>query len=214
MRGKISRLFAASMVPATASVLPPPERLEPPAITAPVPAPMVPTTASVLPRPERLEPPAITAPVPAPTSGMKPTPFVPGAETLTYNSVGNALNADLGTMRLSATSASFEHHQGQMALEFAGNLPAFPGYRIASEFVAGAMVYRVTNAEQYFLDNPKICAGKPLKFLVAKFESLADIQGGTMAVNVWLLSLDDIKRYRPEVYDPCGGDTYKAAKLG
>ena len=187
MSGKISRLFAASIVPAAASGLPPPVRLEPP---------------------------AITAPVPAPAPDVKAAPFVPGAETLTYNSVGNAVSADLGTMRLSATSASFEHHQGQMTLEFAGTLPSFPGYRIASEFVAGASIFRVTNAEQYFLDNPKICGGKKLRFLVAKFESLADIKGGTMAVNVWLLSLDDMKYYRPEVYDPCGGDTYKAAKLG
>ena len=101
-----------------------------------------------------------------------------------------------------------------MALEYAGALPAFPGYRIASGFLSGASVYRVTNAEQYFLDNPKICGGRPLKFIVAKFESLADVKGGTMAVNVWLLSLDDYNDFRPSMSDPCGGDTYKAAKAG
>ena len=161
------------------------------------------------PPPVRLEPPVLTAPAPA--TGA--TPFVLGPEALTYNSAGNAPGAPLGTMQLSATSASFEHHQGQMALEFAGTLPAFPGYRIASEFVAGASVYRVSNADQYFLDNPKICGGRPLKFVVAKFESLADIKGGTMAVNVTLLSLDDYKDFRPSTFDPCGGDTYKAAKI-
>lgn len=188
MSGKISRLFAASMVPAAASG---PGLTPPPAV--------------------RLEPPAITAPTPTPVT--EATPFVPGSEALTYNSVGNALSAPLGTMRLSATSASFEHQQGTMTLEFAGTLPAFPGYRIASEFVAGASVYRVTNADQYFLDNPKVCGGRPLKFIVAKFESLADIKGGTMAVNVLLLSLDDHKDFRPSTFDPCGGDTYKAAKV-
>ena len=193
MSGKISRLFAASMLPAAASgpgLTPPaPVRLEPPAITAPAPA-----------------------PAPAPTTVA--TPFVLGPEESIYNSAGNALSAPLGAMRLSATSASFEHHQGTMALEFAGTLPAFPGYRIASAFVAGASVYRVTNADQYFLDNPKICGGRALKFVVAKFESLADIKGGTMAVSVWLLSLDDYKDFRPSTSDPCGGDTYKAAKAG
>src|SRR5262245_49296606 len=124
---------------------------------------MVPVTAGPgLMPPERLEPPAITTTAPVPAAQAKP--FVPGPDVLTYNSVGNPLNAALGTMRLSATSASFETHKGEMVLEFAGTLPAFAGYRIASEFVAGASVYRVTNAEQYFLDNPQICGGKPLKF--------------------------------------------------
>lgn len=187
MRGKISRLFAASMLPVAASG---------PGLTPPAPV--------------RLEPPTITSPAPV----TEAIPFVPGPEALTYNSAGNALSAPLGAMRLSATSASFEHHLGAIALEYAGTLPAFPGYRIASAFVAGASIYRVTNADQYFLDNPKICGGRPLKFIVAKFESLADIKGGTMAVNVWLLSLDDYKDFRPSTFDPCGGDTYKAAKAG
>src|SRR5262245_7077232 len=100
-----------------------------------------------------------------------------------------------------------------MTLEFAGAMPSFPGYRIASEYLAGASVYRVTNAEQYFLDNPMICGGKPLKFIVAKFTSLADVKGGTMAVNLWLLSLDNYGDFAPSTFDPCGGDTYKAAKL-
>jgi hypothetical protein len=183
MRGKISRLFAASMLPVAASG---------PSLTPPAPV--------------RLEPPMLTAPAPDVTQ------FIPGAEALTYNSAGNALGAPLGTLRLSGTSAAFEHHQGSMTLEFAGTLPDFPGYKIASEFLAGASVYRVTNAEQYFRDNPNICGGKPLKFIVAKFESLADIQGGTMAANLWLLSLDDYADYRPSMSDPCGGDTYKAAR--
>ena len=189
MREGISRLFAASMLPAAALG---------PGLTPPAPV--------------RLEPPVLTAPAPAPAPTKDATPFVLGPEASTYNSAGNALSAPLGAMRLSANSASFEHHHGEMALEYAGTLPAFPGYRIASEFAAGASVYRVTNAEQYFLDNPKICGGRPLRFVVTKFESLADIKGGTMAVNVWLLSLDDHKDIRPSMFDPCGGDTYKAAR--
>jgi hypothetical protein len=189
VRGKVSRLFAASMLPAAASG---PGLTPPPAV--------------------RLEPPAITAPAPPPVT--EETRFVLGPEAMTYNSAGNALSEPLGAMRLSATSASFEHHQGTIALEYAGTLPAYSGYRIASEFLAGASVYRVTNAEQFFLDNPTVCGGKPLKFIVTKFVSLADIKGGTMAVNVWLLSLDEYKDFRPSMFDPCGGDTYKAAKTG
>jgi hypothetical protein len=150
-------------------------------------------------------PPVLEAPVPQTDTG--------DAEALTYISTGNELGSTLGTMRLSGNFAAFEHHQGAMTLEYAGVLPPFPGYRIASEFLSGASVYRVTNAEQYFLDNPTICGGKPLTFVVTKFTSLADVKGGTMAVNLWLLSLDDYNEFQPTTSDPCGGDTYKAAKL-
>jgi hypothetical protein len=116
---------------------------------------------------------------------------------------------------MSETVVAFEHHKGYMLLEFAGVLPKFPGYRVASEFLAGASVYRVTNAEQYFFDNPSICGGKPLKFIVAKFEKLTDVEDGTStAVNVWLLSLDDYRDFRPWMIDPCGGDTYRTARTG
>lgn len=131
------------------------------------------------------------------------------AEPLNYISVGNPLRAPLGAMQLSSTLASFEMYKGSMTLEYAGELPKFSGYRIASDFLSGALVYRVTNAEQYFQDNPTICGGKPLKFIVAKVTSLEDIENGPLAsVNLWLLSLDDYNDFRPTMSDPCGGDTY------
>src|SRR5687767_4061506 len=180
--GKISRLLAASMVPLAGS------------------------GADLTPPELRIETPSLEAPA------MTPTAAFADPEALTYMSTGNALGAPLGSMRLSPIFAAFEHHQGAMSLEYAGVLPPFPGYRIASEFLSGATVYRVTNAEQYFLDNPTICGGKPLKFIVTKFTSLADVKGGTMAVNLWLSSLDDYNEFGPTIADPCGGDTYKAAK--
>jgi len=112
-------------------------------------------------------------------------------------------------MELSSTLASFEMYKGSVTLEYAGELPKFSGYRIASDFLSGALVYRVTNADQYFQDNPTICGGKPLKFIVAKVTSLEDIKDGPLAsVNLWLLSLDDYNDFRPTMIDPCGGDTY------
>jgi hypothetical protein len=133
---------------------------------------------------------------------------------LTYTSTGNALRSSLGSAQLSSTSASFEQYKGSMSLELAGVLPNYPGYRIASEFFAGASVYRVTNADQYFLDNPKICGGKKLTFIVMKFTSLADIQDSPpMAVTLWLSSGDNYADYSPMTFDPCGGDTYKAPKI-
>ena len=166
--------------------------------------PLAPASPDLLPPSVRLEPPALEEGAPDPT---------PGIETVTYTSAGNELGSPLGKMRLSANSAAFEHHQGEMTLELAGVLPAFSGYRIASEFLSGALVYRVTNAEDYFRDNPTICGGKPLKFIVAKFTSLHDIEVGPAAsVNLLLLSLDDYNDFRPTMSDPCGGDTYKSPK--
>jgi hypothetical protein len=184
MSGKISRLFAASMVPVSLApgVEPPPVRLEPPALEALAPANTAPLGLSV--------------------------------ETQTYTSTGNALRSPLGRAQLSSTSASFEAFKGSMSLEFAGVLPNYPGYRIASEFFAGASVYRVTNADQYFLDNPTICGGKKPNFIVMKFTSLADIQDSPpMAVTLWLSSEDNYADYSPMTFDPCGGDTYKAPKI-
>ena len=144
---------------------------------------------------------------------MEPSPAALGSEPVTYASTGNALLAPLGALRLSDRFAQLESHNGYMTLEFAGVMPKFPGYRIASQFLAGASVYRVTNAEQYFADNPTICGGKPLRFVVAKVESLAEIQDGTTAVTLWLLSLEDYNEFGPSTFDPCGGDTYRAAKV-
>ena len=185
MSGKISRLFAASMVPVSlAPVEPPPVRLEPPALETP-------------------------APVPANAS-----PLGLSGETQTYTSTGNALRSPLGRAHLSTTSASFEAFKGSMSLEFAGVLPNYPGYRIASEFFAGAAVYRVTNADQYFLDNPTICGGKKLNYVVMKFTSLADIQDSPpQAVTLWLSSMDNYADYSPMTFDPCGGDTFKSPKI-
>jgi len=184
MSGKISRLFAASMVPVSLA-----PGVEPPAV--------------------RLEPPALEAPAPA-----NAAPLGLSAETQTYTSTGNPLRSPLGSAQLSGTSASFEAFKGFMSLELAGVLPDYPGYRIASEFFAGASVYRVTNADQYFLDNPTICGGKKPNFIVMKFTSLTDIQGSPpMAVTLWLSSEDNYADYSPMTFDPCGGDTYKAPKI-
>jgi hypothetical protein len=161
--------------------------------------PLAPPTLNVAP-PATQQEPAISAPV---AGGA-------GAEPLMYKSMGNELQAPLGSLRMSETAAAFEHHKGYMTLEFTGVMAKFPGYRVASEFLAGASVYRVTNAEQYLLDNPSVCGGKPLKYIVAKFERLTDVEDGTStAVNVWLLSLDDYRDFRPWMVDPCGGDTYR-----
>src|SRR5262245_10070138 len=121
MNGRISRLFAASMVPVSLA-----PALEPP--------------------PVRLEPPPLEAPAAA-----TPVPLGLSDETQTYTSTGNALRSSLGSAHLSSTSAAFEQYKGSMTLEFAGTLPNYPGYRIASEFFAGASVYRVMNADQYFV---------------------------------------------------------------
>lgn len=183
MSGRISRLFAASMVPI--SVAP---GLEPPA--------------------ERLMPPALETPA------AKPAALGLTAETLTYTSTGNALRSPLGSAQLSSTSAAFDRYKGSATLEFAGTLPNYPGYRIASEFLAGASVYRVTNADQYYRDNPTLCGGRPLKFIVMKFTDLTDIQDSPpMAVSLWLSSQDNYANYSPTNFDPCGGDTYKSPKM-
>ena len=184
MSGRISRLFAASMVPASLA-----PGVELPAV--------------------RLEPPALEAPAPT-----KPAPLGLSAEMLTYTSTGNALRSPLGAAHLSTNSAAFDQYRGSMSLEFAGVLPSYPGYRIASEFLAGASVYRVMNADQYLLDNPTICGGKAPKFVVMKFTDLTDIQDSPpMAVTLWLSSQDDYAKYSPTNFDPCGGDTYKSPKV-
>lgn len=183
MSGRISRLFAASMVPVSLAPF------EPPA--------------------ERLAPPALEAPAPA-----NAAPLGLSDETLTYTSTGNALRSPLGSAQLSTTSASFDQYKGSMSLEFAGVLPSYAGYRIASEFFGGASVYRVINADQYYHDNPTICGGKAPKFIVMKFTDLSDIQDSPpMAVTLWLSSMDNYADYSPMTFDPCGGDTYKAPKI-
>lgn len=196
MNGRIARVFAASMVPlapAGPNVTPPELRSE--TLTLPAPA----------------SGPTLSAPA-APAS--ESASLLLGPEPLAYTSVGNPLGPPLGAMQLSSTFASFEQHTGHLTLEYAGVLPKFSGYRIASEFLAGALVYRVTNAEQYFQDNPTICGGKALKFIVAKVTSLEDIKDGPLAsVNLWLLSLDDYNDFRPTMVDPCGGDTYTTPRV-
>jgi hypothetical protein len=182
MNGRISRLFAASMVPVSLA-----PGFEPPA--------------------ERLTPPPLEARV------VEPAPLGLSAETMTFTSTGNALRSPLGSAHLSSTSAAFDQYKGAMTLELAGTLPNYPGYRIASEFLTGASVYRVMNADQYFLDNPTICGGKPAKYVVMKFTSLADIQDSPpMAVTLWLSSQDNYANYSPTTFDACGGDTYKSPK--
>ena len=184
MNGRISRLFAASMVPVSLA-----PGVEPPAV--------------------RLEPPALEAPAPA-----NAAPLGLSAEALTYTSTGNALRSPLGAAHLSTTSAAFDEYKGSMSLEYAGVLPSYPGYRIASEFLAGASVYRVTNADQYLLDNPTICGGKAPKFIVMKFTDLTDIKDSPpMAVTLWLSSEDNYANHSPMNFDPCGGDTYKSPKI-
>jgi hypothetical protein len=160
-----------------------------------------------------LEPPALEAPAVEPAPPAEPGILTLGAETLNYISTGTELQSPLGAMQLSSNFAAFENYKGYMTLEFVDVVPKFPGYRIASEFLSGASVYRVTNADQYFFDNPTICGGKPLKFIVAKVTSLADVKDGTSSVNLWLLSLDNYADFGPVTFDPCGGDTYKAAKI-
>src|SRR5262245_53392905 len=141
--------------------------------------PLAPSSLNTAPPELRSDTPTVTASASPPAS--VPMPMVLGQELLTYNSVGNPLGAPLGTMQLSGTSASFEDYKGQMTLEYVGELPQFSGYRIASDFLSGARVYRVSNEDQYFKDNPTICGGKPLKFIVAKVTSLEDIQDGPLA---------------------------------
>jgi hypothetical protein len=173
--------------------------------------PLAPSGPNIAPPELRSGTPSLSAPAPATMSApaTSPAPFVVGPETLNYTSVGNPLGSPLGAMQLSGSFAAFEEYKGHMTLEYAGVLPAFSGYRIASDFLSGALVYRVTNAEQYFQDNPTICGGRPLKFIVVKVTSLEDIEEGPAAsVNLWLLSLDDYKDFRPTMSDPCGGDTY------
>ena len=168
-------------------------------------APLAPANPNVAAPELRSETPALSAPA---------TPQVLGPEMLTYTSVGNPLGSPLGAMQLSSSFAAFEEYKGHLTLEYAGVLPKFSGYRIASDFLSGALVYRVTNAEQYFQDNPTICGGKPLKFIVAKVTSLEDIEDGPLAsVNLWLLSLDDYNDFRPTMVDPCGGDTYTTPRV-
>jgi len=108
-----------------------------------------------------------------------------------------------GNLQLSETRARFASFDGELTLEAVGVMPAGAG-----EELAGAQVYRVTNADSFFDDNEGrngFCSG-PLRWLSVGRRSVAGVPEG--AIWIGLLTIEDWHAYTPDVQGYCGGGLY------
>ena len=105
------------------------------------------------------------------------TPDTPGTapkysvtEMRTYRPSSRAAIAIMGQMKLSSSFLSFAKFPGHMNLEYAGVLTDVPARGHVRAESAGAPVYRVTNAEEYF-HGSKICS-EPVRWIALPFISV------------------------------------------
>lgn len=103
------------------------------------------------------------------------TPDTPGTapkysittEIRTYQPSSRDAVAIMGPMKLGSNFLSFEKFPGHMELEYAGVLPDVPAKGHVRAELAGAPVYRVTNADEYFRIS-KVCSG-PVRWIALEF---------------------------------------------
>jgi hypothetical protein len=113
----------------------------------------------------------------------------------------------LGELHLSNTLLQFERLDAEMKLAYAGTMPESAGPALA-----GALIYRVKNAEAYFEKNAgknAFCSEAPLWVAV---NSATGAPGWSNRIWLGLLTLEDWTQFNPRTNRACaGGDYVRAA---
>lgn len=108
-----------------------------------------------------------------------------------------------GTLQLGRTSARIAAFAGSMHLERAGVMSTSAGSDLA-----GAEVFRIDNAEDYFARNTghNAFCSEPPRWLAVRQASSDDSRSGEIWVA--LLTVTDWAAYRPDVPGYCAGGLY------
>jgi hypothetical protein len=109
----------------------------------------------------------------------------------------------LGELHLSNTMMGFDELQGEMKLQYVGQLPEGVGRGLD-----GASVYRVKNAAAYFKQNAARddwCMEAP-RFVAVNSETGAP--AWSREIFVGLLTLEDWKKYTPDEHHACVAGQY------
>jgi hypothetical protein len=109
----------------------------------------------------------------------------------------------LGQLHLSNTSMRFEMLEGEMKLQYVGQMP-----ETAGETLAGASVYRVKNSQPYFKRNAGHegwCDEAP-RWLAVNSETGAP--AWSREITVGLLTLEEWSKYTPGQHHACASGQY------
>jgi hypothetical protein len=115
--------------------------------------------------------------------------------------------APLGELDLSNTLMRFTALEGEMKLDYVGQMP-----ETAGEDLAGATVYRVKNAERYFEQNAgrKAYCGSAPRWVAVN--STTGAPAWSSEISVALLTLEDWSKFRPLAHRSCASGTYVRAQ--
>ncbi len=109
----------------------------------------------------------------------------------------------LGELHLSNTLMRLEALDGEMKLEYVGQMP-----EAAGEVLAGASMYRVKNWQPYFKQNAgraAYCAEAPRWVAV---NSKAGAPAWSTEIWIGLLTLEEWAKYSPAAHRSCAAGTY------
>jgi hypothetical protein len=109
----------------------------------------------------------------------------------------------LGELYLSNTLMKLVALEGEMKLQYVGQMPESAG-----ETLAGASVYRVTNWEGYYKANAGhagYCEEAP-RFVAVNSETGAP--AWSKEISVSLLTLEEWSKYTPDEHHSCAGGSY------
>ena len=112
-----------------------------------------------------------------------------------------------GELDLSNTLMRLEGLQGEMKLQYVGQMP-----ETAGEDLAGASVYRVKNWQPYFKQNAERegwCAEAP-RYIAVNSETGAPAWSREITISV--LTLDEWSKYTPDEHHVCAGGPYVRTK--
>lgn len=127
-------------------------------------------------------------------------------ETQRFVPIGEDMES-WGELEFSNQSLSFENRQGEMKLQYVGQMPDTAG-----DELAGASVYRVENANSYFTANRNaegFCTEPPRW---AAINSPAGAPAWSGEIWVSLLTLEDWTAFEPGVPGHCAGSKYVSAQ--
>jgi hypothetical protein len=153
------------------------------------------------------EPAATTATGPAATTEPEPSaasPVPPAAPVVERSFVPlSRVTETWGGLRLSNQRAQFAAFDGEMRLEHAGAMPDAAGPELA-----GAQVYRITNAEDFFARNAgrNAFCSEPPRWLAVRAVAAEGRPGNEFWVA--FITAEDWSSYRPELAGYCGGGLY------
>jgi hypothetical protein len=113
----------------------------------------------------------------------------------------------LGELHLSNTQMGFDALEGEMKLQYVGQLPEDVGRGLD-----GALVYRIKNWAAYNKQNTgkdAWCAEAP-RFIAVNSETGAP--AWSREIFVGLLTLEDWSKYTPDEHHACAGGQYVRAR--